>query len=118
MLEAKKTYHQELKGLLDEYVHLVYKLTRSFPKEELFGIVSQWRRSSLSIALNYVEGFARVGVASNKNFLKISFGSLKESQYLLEFSFVEKYIAKEDYEKAKILSNRIGAMLWGILKKM
>ena len=93
-------------------------MTRTFPKEELFGIVSQWRRSSLSIALNYVEGFARIGVANNKNFLRISFGSLKESQYLLEFSFVEKYITEEDYNYAKSLSDKIGAMLWGVIKKM
>lgn len=118
MTNTQKTYHQELKSLLDEYVHFVYKMTRAFPKKELFGIVSRWRRPSSSIALNSIEGFARIGTASNKNFLKISFGSLKESQYLLEFSFVEKYITKEKYEYAKLLSDRIGAILWGIIKKI
>jgi four helix bundle protein len=87
---------------MDEYVHLVYKLARKFPQEELYGVTSQLRRSALSVMLNYIEGFARIRNAVQKNFLEISYGSLKESKYLLNFSLVEE----------------IGAMLWGILRKM
>lgn len=39
---------------MDEYVHLVYKLTKKFPKDELFGVTSQLRRSALSVILNYI----------------------------------------------------------------
>ena len=101
---------------MDEYVHFVYQLTRSFPKEEIYGVISQIRRSSLSVILNYIEVFARKGEKSNKNFIKISYGSLKESKYLLHFSLVEKYLTKADYEKALALADKIGAMLWGIIK--
>ncbi len=44
---------------MDEYVQFVYTVTRNFPKEEMFSSVSQWRRATLSIILNYLEGYAR-----------------------------------------------------------
>jgi four helix bundle protein len=103
---------------MDEYVHLVYSLTRSFPKEELYGVVSQLRRSALSVVLNYIEGYARIKGKVYKNFLEISYGSLKESKYLLQFSFKEEYLTKVDYEKSSQLSEDIGAMLWGIMRKL
>ena len=53
-----------------------------------------------------------------ENFLEISYGSLKESKYLVHFSMIEKYISKNDYEKAMKMAEEIGAMLWGILDKL
>lgn len=103
---------------MDDYVHLVYAATKNFPRDELYGATSQLRRSALSVMLNYVEGYARGRDKVHKNFLEISYGSLKESAYLLEFSYKEKYINKELYEKASVLANNIGAMLWGILNKI
>jgi len=81
---------EQLKKKMDEYTHLVYRITRDFPKEELYGTVSQLRRAALSIILNYLEGFARHKKAVKQNFWEISYGSLKESKYLIHFSFVEK----------------------------
>lgn len=101
---------------MDDYVHFVYKLTKKFPKEELFGVTSQIRRSTLSVILNYIEGFARLGEKSKQNFMRISYGSLKESKYLLHFSLVEKYISQGDYKNALDMADQIGAMLWGIMK--
>lgn len=109
-------YHERLRKLMDSYVHLIYKLTKSFPKEELYGVISQIRRAALSVILNYIEGFARGKGKSFKNFLDISYGSLKESQYLLMFSFEEHYVVAENYRKALELGEEIGAMLWGTLK--
>lgn len=45
-------------------------------------------------------------------------GSLKESKYLLHFSLIENYVSKENYQRAINLGEDIGAMLWGILKKI
>lgn len=115
---AQETYHEKLKKEMDEYVHFVYALTREFPKEEIYGVTSQIRRASLSVILNYIEGYARVRTKVHKNFLEISYGSLKESKYLLHFSLVEKYLSREDYNKAIKLADNIGAMLWGILRKI
>ena len=103
---------------MDEYVHLVYALSRKFPKEELYGATSQLRRAALSVILNYIEGYARVKDKVHKNFLEISYGSLKESKYLLHFSFSEKFLSKTDYEKTIKLAEDIGAMLWGIIRKL
>ncbi len=113
-----ETYHEKLKKEMDEYVHFVYALTRNFPKEELYGVTSQLRRSALSVILNYIEGYARGREKVHKNFLEISYGSLKESKYLLHFSLVEKYISEEDYKIVINLAENIGAMLWGILRKL
>jgi four helix bundle protein len=117
-MQKENNYHKELRCLMDDYVHFVYKITRKFPREELYGVTSQLRRSSLSITLNYIEGYARIGEASYKNFLKISYGSLKESQYLLEFSLIENYLIQVDCDKGLAMADRIGAMLWGIISKM
>jgi len=103
---------EQLKKNMDEYVHLVYKISRNFPKEELYGVTSQLRRSALSVILNYIEGFARAKKAVKQNFWEISYGSLKESKYLIYFCLIEKYINKEDYNKLVKLAEEIGAMLW------
>lgn len=111
-------FHEHLKSRMDEYAHFVYKCTKSFPKEELYGITSQLRRAALSVILNYIEGYARRKGKVHKNFLEISYGSLKESKYLLHFSLVEGYLSKFDYDKAISLAEEIGAMLWGVLRKL
>ena len=97
---------------MDEHVHLIYKLTRKYPREELYGVISQIRRSSLSVILNYIEGFARKKRAVQLNFLEISYGSLKESKYLLHFLLIEKYLDKENQAIVLKLADEIGAMLW------
>lgn len=94
------TFHEGLKQEIHKYVMFVYKITKKFPKEELFGITSQFRRAVMSIMLNYVEGYARrkgINCKVYKNFMEISFGSLKESKYLLFFCFEIGYITKEEY---------------------
>jgi len=113
---SEKLFHDEMRRKMNEYVHLIYKLTRAFPKDELYGVTSQFRRSSLSIILNYIEGYARIRQKVYKNFLEISYGSLQESKYLLDFSLDEKYIKQLDYNLAKAQVNEIGAMLWTAMK--
>ena len=111
-------FTDNLKEKMDAYAHLVYKITKEFPKDELYGTVSQLRRASLSVVLNYIEGFARQRKAVKHNFWDISYGSLKESKYLLHFSLIEKYIREADYKKAIILADEIGAMLWRCLESL
>ncbi len=97
---------------MDKYVRFVYCLTKHFPKEEKYGSASQLRRSSLSVILNYIEGYARRRPAVRLNFLETSFGSLKESKYLIYLSYKESYISSEDYQKAMEVADEIAAMLW------
>ena len=103
---------------MDEYVHLIYAISRKFPREEIYGVTSQLRRSALSVILNYIEGYARMRNKVHKNFLEISYGSLKESKYLLDFSLKEKYLIESDYQKAVRLADEIGAMLWTTMQKI
>jgi len=109
-------FHDELKFKMDRYVHLVYKFSKNFPREELFGVTSQLRRAALSVILNYIEGYARGRDKVYINFLEISYGSLKESKYLLHFSLVEGYLSTDEYKEAVSLAEDIGAMLWGTIK--
>ena len=74
------------------------------------------RRAALSVILNYIEGYARTSDKQLKNFLNISYGSLKESKYLLFFAYREKYINKKDYDELINLAEEIGAMLWTTIK--
>ncbi len=92
-------FHRDLKQYMDEFVYFIYQITKGFPKEELYGITSQLRRAALSIILNYIEGFARQRKTVLKNFLEISYGSLKETKYLLYFSYRLKYLREEEYVK-------------------
>lgn len=112
------TYHEQLKSKIDKFVHLVYGVTKNFPKEEIYGVTSQLRRAALSVMLNYIEGYARNRDKVHKNFLEISYGSLKESRYLIEFSYVEKYVLEKDFKELIELSDGIGAMIWGIIRKL
>ena len=118
MRTEQNDFHKKLKDKIDQYVHLVYKLTKDFPREEMYGSVAQLRRAAMSVMLNYIEGYARIRNKVHKNFLEIAYGSLQESKYLLEFSLIEKYIVKNEYNKAIKLAEEIGAMLWGILRKL
>ncbi|MEW6407450.1 MAG: four helix bundle protein [Patescibacteria group bacterium] len=84
-MKRTNEFHQELKKLMDGFVNKVYNYTRNFPKEEIFGLTSQLRRAALSAILNYIEGYARQSKNSLRNFLEISYGSLKECKYLIYF---------------------------------
>jgi four helix bundle protein len=97
---------------MDEYVNFVYGVTKDFPKEELYSSVLQWRRSTLSIILNYIEGYARRRPLVQLNFLDQSYGSYKESKYLLYFSKNQKFITESDYNYGLNLAEEIGKMLW------
>lgn len=62
--------------------------------------------------LNYIEGFARKKKKVYLYFLEISYGSLKETKYLLYFSLRENFLLNRDYENIVKMSEEIGAMIW------
>ncbi|MFZ5364618.1 MAG: four helix bundle protein [Patescibacteria group bacterium] len=109
-------FHEILKSKMDEFVHLVYKITKNFPIDERFGIISQLRRAAVSVILNYIEGYARRRNKIYKNFLETSYGSLKESEYLLEFSEKEGFVNDSNLKRALELADEIGAMLWSTIE--
>ena len=75
--------HTKLRAfeLADEVVVLIYRATRRFPKEEIYGLTSQMRRAAVSIPSNIVEGCARESQSEYLRFLEIAFGSERELHY-------------------------------------
>jgi len=66
-----------------EFVLEVYSYTKNFPKTELYGLTSQFRRAAVSIAANIAEGFKKRGKKDKARFLNISHGSLEECRYYI-----------------------------------
>jgi four helix bundle protein len=64
----------------------VYEFTNNFPAKEIYGLSSQMRRCSVSIAANIAEGFKKRGIADKLRFLNIAQGSLEECRYYLILS--------------------------------
>ena len=96
----------------------VYSITKSFPKEELYGLVSQIRRSSVSIPSNIAEGYGRRSTNEYLRFLQISIGSLYELQTQLEISLSLDYISKQIFEKVYEQTREIERMLSSLINKV
>ncbi|OGZ61258.1 MAG: hypothetical protein A3H51_02470 [Candidatus Spechtbacteria bacterium RIFCSPLOWO2_02_FULL_38_8] len=111
-----KTKDNPLTQKADEIARLVYKTSKKFPKDELYDLTSQLRRAAVSIILNIIEGFARKGTKEYRNFLYISYGSLKETKYLLYFAHRENYLNTREYEEILNLTEEVGKMLWATIK--
>jgi four helix bundle protein len=77
----------------------VYKATQRFPKDELFGLASQIRRSCTSIAANIAEGCGRNSEGELARFLEIAMGSASELEYHLLLSFDLGLLSKSDFEQ-------------------
>jgi four helix bundle protein len=96
----------------DLLAHEVYRVTLKFPQSELFGLTSQLRRAALSVPTNIVEGFGRLNKNEFRHFLSISFASLSEVQYLVDFSYKQKLIEEEDYARLILLREECGKLVW------
>ena len=66
-----------------EFVLSVYRLSQGFPREELYGLTSQFRRAAVSIPANIAEGFKKRGCSDKARFMNIAQGSLEECRYYL-----------------------------------
>ncbi|OGY22142.1 MAG: hypothetical protein A2126_04360 [Candidatus Woykebacteria bacterium GWB1_45_5] len=96
----------------------VYLATRTFPKEEVFGLTSQLRRAAISIPTNIVEGYARQNQKVFGTFLDTAYASLVEVKYLLQFSFEIGYLGKSDFTRLESLADEVGKVLWVYMKEV
>ena len=96
---------------------LIYQQTTSFPSHELFGMVSQIRRASTSIASNIAEGFGRKSKVDFKRFLRISLGSLNEVKTQLFLCSKLGYLNEEDRYKLHQVAEEISKMMHSILNR-
>ncbi len=77
----------------------IYKITKTFPKEEIYGLTSQIRRSAISVPSNIAEGAARKNKKEFKQFLYITLGSLSELETQLLIAQNIEYLNNETYNK-------------------
>jgi four helix bundle protein len=89
----------------------VYGVTRKFPREELFGITSQIRRSTASIAANLAEGCGRNGSGDFAHFCAIALGSASETEYHLMLARDLKLLDPKDYQRLADQTSEVKRML-------
>jgi four helix bundle protein len=94
----------------------VYQLTKSFPHEEMYGLVSQLKRSSLSIPSNVSEGFNRYHNKEYKQFLYIAIGSCAELETQIEASRLLGFMKKEMTDKLLEKLDHEGRMIKNLIK--
>jgi four helix bundle protein len=99
-----------------EIVVDVYEVTKSFPKEEVYGLISQMRRAAVSIASNIAEGFNRYHNKEYKQFLYISLGSCAELETQIEVSGSLGYISQSGRDKMIEKLDHEGRMLKNLIK--
>ena len=96
----------------------IYRLTKLFPKDEMFGLTSQMRRAASSIPANIAEGAGREGDAELKRFLIIALGSASELDYFILLSRELGYIETSAANKAAAEIMEIRRMLGGFVQKL
>jgi four helix bundle protein len=96
----------------------IYRLTKDFPREELYGLTSQIRRAAVSIPSNIAEGQGRQSTGEFKNFIGIARGSNFELQTQLEIARALQMGDAKLLEEAESLSHEVGKMLYGMLESL
>ena len=95
-----------------------YSLTRSFPREEQFGLTAQARRAAVSIAANIAEGYGRGSRPAYSSFVRIAQGSLKELETHLLIAERVGFAALVDIEPVLAEADELGRMLRSLLNKL
>jgi four helix bundle protein len=96
----------------------VYRLTKEFPREELYGLSSQIRRSAVSVPSNIAEGHGRLNTGEYRQFLGVARGSNFELQTQLEIARALEYGNPKLIDEAEGLSFEVGKMISGILNSI
>jgi len=116
MIKSHKDLFVWQKGI--ELVMEVYRLTKDFPPNEKFGLVSQLRRAAVSIPSNIAEGRSRKTRKDFTQFLRIALGSTAELDTQLIISDQLSFISSMDYNKISLRLDEIGKMLNSMIKKL
>jgi four helix bundle protein len=101
-----------------DFAELVYTLTRRFPKEELYGLTLQVRKSAMSVPSNIAEGHGRRTARAFVSFLRVASGSLKEAETQLLLAHRLAYISDEDVGAAEQCATAVARPLAGLLRSL
>jgi len=96
----------------------IYNVTKTFPKEELYGLTSQIRRACSSIPANIAEGCGRRGETELARFLQIAMGSASELEYHLLLSRDLKFLNRSEHDRLEGEVTEIKRMLATFIKKL
>jgi len=102
--------------LADDLTVAIYETTRSFPKDEVYGLTSQLRRASYSVPANIVEGSSRESRRDYLHFLYIARGSLSETQYFIHLARRLGYLSTEEADALHTQTKHVFGCLHGLIK--
>ena len=119
MQEKKITSFMDLNTWKEAHtlVLMIYRVTRLFPKTELFGLISQMRRAAVSVTSNIAEGFCRESYRGKIQFYAISRGSLTELQDQIIIARDVDYLVQHQYDQLMNHSILCHRLLNGLIKK-
>ena len=107
----------KLASKADSVVKKIYSATLTFPQVHQFSVGEQLRRASLSIVLNIVESGGRKHLKEKHQLLNVAYGSLKETQYLVDFSCEMRLISEPLYTAISQQLDELARILYTILYK-
>lgn len=96
----------------------IYEITKLFPSEEKFGLVSQLRRAASSVPTNIVEGYKKKSRKELLHYLNTADSSLEETKYHLLLAKDLGYIKEPDYARISAFCDEIGKMLFGLQRRL
>jgi four helix bundle protein len=99
-------------------VLFIYRITKTFPREEQYGLINQIRRAATSAPTNIAEGCGRYTQLDFAKYLQQAFGSIQEVQYLSFLSFELKYLDQNVYDTLDKDINEVKAMLISLIQKV
>ena len=108
----------EIWQLAMEIIVTIYELTKRYPREELFGLVSQMRRASLSIASNIAEGFNRFHNKEYRQFLYVALGSCAELETQIEVCFLLNYVSQQNKDTLLEKLDHESRMINNLIKRL
>jgi four helix bundle protein len=95
-----------------------YNVTSSFPKQEMYGLTAQLRRSAISIAANIAEGYGRETTGAFIQFLRNAQGSLKELEIHLLLACRVRYVRAKDVDPILLRCENLGRMLRSLIRSL
>jgi four helix bundle protein len=101
-----------------ELVMLIYRATKSLPKEEIYGLRSQMRRAAVSIPSNIAEGQGRNTKRDFRNFLSIALGSLRELETQILIAKGLDYYTESTTTQLCNLTDTVGRLIRGLSKSL
>ena len=101
-----------------DLVETIYELTKTFPREEIYGLTSQLRRAAVSVPSNIAEGAAGRSTVQFRNYLGVALGSLNELDTQLEIARRVGYLSSQVFEISEALLDECIAVTYGLRKSL